>query len=80
MKNIAYEGYLGPHLPKEVQKKRLLHVLQEELTPLQREAVVGYYIEHKSIPQMAKERGVHKSTICRNHKRGENRLRRFLKY
>lgn len=80
MKNIAYEGYLGPYLPKEVQKKRLLHVLEEELTPVQREAVVGYYIHRKTIPQMAAERGVHKSTICRNLKRGEEKLRRFLKY
>ena len=37
MKNILYEGYLGPRLPREVQLKRVQRVMQEELTPLQRE-------------------------------------------
>ena len=36
MKNILYEGYLGPRLPREVQLKRVQRVMQEELTPLQR--------------------------------------------
>ena len=35
MKNILYEGYLGPRLPREVQLKRVQRVMQEELTPLQ---------------------------------------------
>ena len=68
MKNILYEGYLGPRLPREVQLKRVQRVMQEELTPLQRET------------QIAADRGVNKSTVCRTLKRAEAKLRRYLKY
>lgn len=80
MKSTLYEGYLGPYLPREVQKKRLEYVLRHELTPLQRETVIAYYVLQKSIPAIARERGVHKSTVCRTLQRGEARLRRCLRY
>lgn len=80
MRNIDYNGYLGPYLPQSVQKKRVANVIAQELTPLQREALVGYYLHGKSITEMALERGVNKSTICRNLRRAETRLRRFLRY
>ena len=44
------------------------------------ESVCGYYLQKKNIPQLARERGVNKSTICRTLQRAERRLRRFLKY
>ena len=37
MKNILYEGYEGPRLPREVQMKRVQRVIREELTQKQRE-------------------------------------------
>lgn len=80
MRNIDYNGYLGPYLPQSIQKKRVANVIAQELTPLQREALVGYYLHGKSITEMALERGVNKSTICRNLRRAETRLRRFLRY
>lgn len=80
MRNIDYNGYLGPYLPQSIQKKRVANVITQELTPLQREALVGYYLHGKSITEMALERGVNKSTICRNLRRAETRLRRFLRY
>ena len=80
MKNILYEGYLGPRLPREVQLKRVQRVMQEELTPLQRETVIAYYVLQKNIPTIARERGVNKSTVCRTLQRGEARLRRCLRY
>lgn len=43
MKNILYEGYLGPRLPREVQLKRVQRVMQEELTPLQRETLIAFF-------------------------------------
>ena len=45
MKNILYEGYLGPRLPREVQLKRVQRVMQEELTPLQRETLIAFYFQ-----------------------------------
>ena len=80
MKNILYDGYKGIRLPREVQMKRVQRVIEEELTPLQREALIAYYIQGQTIPEIARDRGVHKSTISRTLHRAEDKLRRFLKY
>ena len=80
MKNILYEGYQGIRLPKEVQLKRVQRVIREELTPLQREALLAYYFQEQTITQIAEARGVNKSTVCRTLHRAEEKLRRYLKY
>ncbi len=80
MRNIPYEGYQGIRLPKEVQLKRVQRVMREELTDLQREALLAYYFEEKSITEIARDRGVNKSTVCRTLPRAEEKLRRYLKY
>ena len=80
MKNILYEGYQGPRLPKDVQLKRVQRVIREELTPLQREVLLAYYFQEKSITEIAQDRGVNKSTVCRTLHRAEGKLRRYLKY
>ena len=80
MKNILYEGYEGPRLPKEVQLKRVQRVIREELTELQREVLLAYYFQEKSITEIARDRGVNKSTVCRTLHRAEEKLRRYLKY
>ena len=80
MRNILYEGYQGIRLPKEVQLKRVQRVIREELTPLQREALIAYYFQEQTITQIAEERGVNKSTVCRTPHRAEEKLRRYLKY
>ena len=67
-------------MPKEVQMKRVQRVIEEELTPLQREALIAYYIQGQTIPEIARDRGVQKSTISRTLHRAEEKLRRFLKY
>ena len=80
MKNILYEGYLGPRLPREVQLERVRRVIQEELTDLQRETLLAYYFQDRTITEIATDRGVNKSTVCRTLHRAEGKLRRFLKY
>ena len=80
MKNILYDGYLGPRLPRDVQLKRIQRVMEEELTPLQKQTVIAYYFQQQTIPQIARERGVQKSTVSRTLKRAEAKLRKFLKY
>ena len=80
MKSILYEGYLGPRLPKEVQLKRVQRVSREELTELQRYTIVEVYFGKRTLTDIARERGVNKSTVCRTLKRAEEKLRRFLKY
>ena len=80
MKNILYEGYEGPRLPKEVQMKRVKRVIREELTENQREILMAYYIQNRTIPQIAEDRGVNKSTVSRTLHRAEGKLRRYLRY
>lgn len=73
MRNILYEGYLGPRLPREVQLQRIQRVIQEELTQLQREAIIAYYFQQMNIPQIAAQRGVNKSTVSRTLRRAEEK-------
>ena len=80
MKSTPYEGYQGIRLPRELQLKRIQRVLQEELTDLQRDALMGVYFQRKTLTQIARERGVSKSTVCRTFHRAEEKLRRYLKY
>lgn len=80
MRNTLYDGYLGPRMPRNVQLKRVQRVIQEELTELQRYTLVAYYFRKQTITQIANDRGVNKSTVCRTLKRAEDKLRRFLKY
>lgn len=80
MKSIPYEGYLGPRLPRDMQLERVRRVMQEELTPLQREALVDFYFHERTITEIAARRGVNKSTVCRTLHRAEQKLRRYLKY
>ena len=71
---------MGPRLPREMQIKRVQRVIQEELTPLQREVLTAYYFQEMTMQQIADDRGVNKSTICRTLHRAEEKLRRFLRY
>ena len=80
MKNIPYEGYQGIRMPKEIQKQRIQRVMMEELTDVQREILIAYYIQDCTITAIARERGVNKSTVCRTLHRAEEKLRRYLKY
>lgn len=79
-RNTLYEGYEGIRLPREVQIKRVNRVIAEELTPIQREILLEYYIQNRKITDIARDRGVHKSTVSRTLKRAEQKLRRYLKY
>ena len=80
MKNTLYDGYEGIRLPRTVQLQRINRVIEEELTPLQRETILAYYIQNRRIPEIARDRGVHKSTVSRTLKRAEQKLRRYLRY
>lgn len=80
MRNILYEGYEGKRLPREVQLKRIQQVIREELTQRQREVLVAYYFQEQTVAEIARERGVNKSTVWRTLHRAEENLRKYLKY
>ena len=80
MRNTLFEGYQGPRLPRQVQLKRLRRVIECELTDIQREILMAYYFQNKTMAQIARERGVCRSTVCRTIHRAEDRVRRCLRY
>ena len=67
-------------MPKDLQIQRVRRVIEEELTPLQREVIIAYYIQNMTMAQIARERGVQCSTISRTLHRAEDKLRRYLRY
>ena len=78
--NTLYEGYEGPRLPRQVQLQRLKKVIERELTQNQREVLLAYYFQQKTMEQIARRRGVTKPTVWRTLRRAENKLRRLLQY
>ena len=80
MKAFGYDDYQGPRLTRQQQIARMHRVIENELTEKQRRAVLGDYVDIKTMPELAREFGVCKSTVCRTIPRAEKRLRRCLRY
>ena len=80
MKSTHFEGRFGLRLPRQVQLQRVRRAVEEELTPMQRQTLIAYYFQEKTVPQIAAERGVQKSTVSRTLHRAERRLQRCLRY
>ena len=80
MKNIPYDGQWGLDLPREVQLQRILRVMEQELTEKQRRYLTAFYFEEQSPSRIARRFGVHRSTVLRTLRRGEDRIRRYLTY
>ena len=80
MKNTLYEGYEGPRLPQATQQQRIRRVIENELTPKQREVMLAYYFQDKTVPQIAAARGVRRSSVSRCLKRAERKVRLCLRY
>lgn len=80
MRNTLFEGYEGPRLPRQVQLRRLQRVVEQELTEIQREILIAYYFQEKTMEEIARERGICRSSVCRTLHRAEARVRRCLRY
>lgn len=61
-------------------RRSLRRVRAQELTPRQQEMLHLYYDLGMSIPQIAREKGLNKSTVSRTLARGRERLKRYLQY
>ena len=59
---------------------KLSRALAEEVTPRQRQVLDLYYQEEMNLEQIGLRLGVGKSAVSRTLRRGENRLRRCLRY
>ena len=80
MKNTLFDCCTGLKLPHEIQIRRMRQVIHGELTELQRYTLMAYYFQEQTLAQIAQDRGVNKSTVLRTLRRGEQKLRKFLKY
>lgn len=67
-------------LPREVHFLRLKQVIDQELTPRQRYVLTAYYFEGLRPAHIARQLGIHRSTVHRTLQRAEARLRRYLAY
>lgn len=61
-------------------RRNLRRVRQRELTPRQAEMLYLYYDLGRSIPQIAAEKGLNRSTVSRTLARGRERIKRYLQY
>lgn len=80
MRNIPYDNEFGLELPREVQIRRMLRVMERELTEKQRRTLKAYYFDELRPAEIARQQGVHRSTVMRTLRRAEDRLRRYLTY
>ena len=60
--------------------KRMRKAVENALTPVQRETLLAYYFQQKTMEEIAREQGVNRSTVCRTLHRAEEKLRRILTY
>lgn len=65
---------------RDEKKRKLLQIVQTELTPIQRTIVTECIINDRSQTDVAKELGVNKSTVCRTLKKATAKIKRFAKY
>lgn len=68
------------NIPFDTQGKLdlIYEIMERELSFLQKQTLEDYYLNGMTIKQIARKRGVNKSTIQRTLKRGERKIRRFL--
>ncbi len=67
-------------LPDSDLRERVQRVIRQELTENQRTVLVDYYFRELTIPEIAKNMGLNKSSVCRTLHRAEERIRKFLRY
>ncbi len=80
MKNIQSEFRPPDYITREAQLYRIRKLIREQLTPMQRQTIQDYYFNGKTIAEIAVERNVQKSTVCRTLHRAMEKLGKFLKY
>ena len=61
-------------------RRNLRQARERELTPRQRQVLDLYYDRGMTIPRIAEELGLNRSTVSRTLRRARDRLYRFLRY
>lgn len=55
-------------------------IIEKELTPKQREMVLFYFYEEKTMQEIAEILGINKSTVSRTLKRAKERIRKYMQF
>ena len=85
----SFHAYETDESPKTAEMRRqqkqrreeiLKGILKSELTLRQRQFMMMYYFENKTIPQIAAELGINKSTVCRSMQAACRRIQTCMKY
>lgn len=58
----------------------LIRCIREDVTPRQREVLLLYYVKRLKHWEIANQLGLERSTVSRTIKRGEDKLKRCLRY
>lgn len=61
-------------------RRNMMAAVREELTPVQHRYATAYYVDRRTVSEIAAEYGVDKSTVSLTLKRARARLRRVLRY
>ena len=78
-KKTNQEEWHDHRLPREYQLERIKAVIERELTEKQREILLLIMSGH-SQKEIAEEKGVCCSTICRTFHRAMDKVKRFTRY
>ena len=81
---LSYRAFFEMSAEDDGQKEkalaRLREIISHELTERQRQFIKLYYFDRKTIPQIAKEQNVNRSTVSRVLKGARIRIGRFMGY
>lgn len=82
IRNMLYNGVeeSSNSTQMEVIKRILNHVIAEELTSKQKEALTLYYYKHMSQKEISEITGTHKSVVSRHIRKAKTRIEKILKY
>lgn len=78
MRQISSENTNSDQLSRL--KRNLIRCIKEDVTERQRTVLLMYYSQGMNMREIGEALGIDKSTVSRTIKRGENRLRRCLRY
>ena len=78
MRQISNENTNSDQLSRL--KRNLIRCIKEDVTERQRTVLLMYYSQGMNMREIGEALGIDKSTVSRTIKRGENRLRRCLRY
>ena len=77
VKNILFKDVQETRAMRNDRLRRVRYAISQ-LTAIQQPVLTAYYFQEMTIPQIARERGVQRSTVSRTLHRAEQNLKKYL--